>query len=392
VSPAARQSSLQVVFVINGLGTGGAEHSLAAMLPGMTEAGIEPIIVVFQRRAQGVEAELIEAGHDIRFCDQTTLPGRVRFVRSVLTDGIDLVHTQIYDANVTGRLAATGSGVPVLTSLVNTSYDKERLRDPNLNRWKITGVRAIDGFTARRLTTHFHAISHAVKDAAVEALHIDPARVTVIERGRDPDRFRTTTPEHRAAAKTALGIDPGTPVLVNVGRQEYQKGQGHLLAAMGLAPVAGSSATLLIAGRRGNASHDLEAQAAGLGLGDRVRILGHRDDITDVLAAADVFVFPSLFEGIGGAVIEAMASGLPIVASDIPAMREILEPEQNALLVAVGDPSGLSVAVGRLLADETTRTRFGRRSRQIFEANFTLERAVTRMVELYREVAAAGRR
>lgn len=391
MSPSERGAGPRVLILINGLGTGGAEHSLAAMLPGMVAAGVDPVIVSFYRRSEGVQEELIAAGYDIRFCTQTTLPRRVRFIRDVLGERIDVVHTQIFEASLAGRLAATGSGIPVLTSLVNTSYDKERLRDPNVRRWKVAGVRSVDGFTARRLTSHFHAISYAVKDAAVAALHIDPARVTVIERGRDPGHFPVANSERRAGAKAALGIEPETTVLLNVGRQEYQKGQLYLLSAMGMVASADAAPTLLIAGREGNATAELRAREAAVQLGDRVRLLGHRDDVSEVLAAADVFVFPSLFEGIGGAVIEAMASGLPIITFDIPAMREILEHEGNALLVPVGDEEALVTAIERLLADALTRERFGARSREIFEANFTLDSVVARMVALYRNVASEGR-
>jgi glycosyltransferase involved in cell wall biosynthesis len=148
---------------------------------------------------------------------------------------------------------------------------------------------------------------------------------------------------------------------------------------------------VIVAGRRGNASADVEALRRSLDLGDQVWFMGHRDDVPNLLAAADLFVFPSLYEGFGGALIEAMALGLPIVASDVPAIREVVEEGRNALLVSRGDPRALAGAIAALLDQADQREAFGRASRRRFEERFTLESVVPQMVELYRSVAAARR-
>jgi glycosyltransferase involved in cell wall biosynthesis len=118
-------------------------------------------------------------------------------------------------------------------------------------------------------------------------------------------------------------------------------------------------------------------------LEDRVRFLGHREDVPDLLAAADLFVFPSLYEGLGGAVVEAMALGLPVVASRLDAISEIVEDERSALLVAPGSHSEQATAVARLLDDRELASGLGTRARSVFLDRFTLERNVSRMIELY---------
>ena len=120
---------------------------------------------------------------------------------------------------------------------------------------------------------------------------------------------------------------------------------------------------------------------------DRVRFLGHRGDIADLLAAADVFVFSSLFEGLGGASIEAMALGLPIVCSDIPALREVVGAEESGLLVESGDAAALAKTITELLDDPARAAAMGRRGRAAFERRFTLARSAERMVELFHRVA-----
>ena len=107
------------------------------------------------------------------------------------------------------------------------------------------------------------------------------------------------------------------------------------------------------------------------------------------MAAADLFVFPSLYEGLGCALIEAMALRLPIVASDIPVLHEVVEKGQNALLVQPASPVKLARAIETLLNDEDRTSEFGRRSREIFEERFTLEQSTQRMIELYHKIAAS---
>jgi glycosyltransferase involved in cell wall biosynthesis len=127
-----------------------------------------------------------------------------------------------------------------------------------------------------------------------------------------------------------------------------------------------------------------------LNLERHIRFLGHRDDVPEVLAASDLFVFPSLYEGLPGAVMEAMALGLPIVAADIEPVRELVEDGRNALLVKAEAPNELATAIERMLADPAAAYSFGRHSRSIFEERFTLGAGIARAAELYRSVAAFG--
>jgi glycosyltransferase involved in cell wall biosynthesis len=111
--------------------------------------------------------------------------------------------------------------------------------------------------------------------------------------------------------------------------------------------------------------------------------------VADVLAAADVFAFPSLWEGLGGALIEAMALGLPLVASDLDAIAEVVDPDGNALLVPPADPRALAEAIAALLDDPARAASFGARSRALFESRYTLDASTSRMIELFRRVAAS---
>lgn len=382
---------MRVLYVINGLGTGGAERSLAEMLPVLAAGGVEPSVVCLYRRGEGVEDSVRAAGFEPRYLRSSRLPGRVSELRRIITTTRpDLVHTAIFEADLVGRLACSRIPVPVLTSLVNTSYDPARLQDPNVSAGKLRAVRVVDSWTARHLTTHFHAITEAVKTAAVRDLGVAPETVTVVERGRDAARLGAPGAERRARARSQLGVHDADEVLVTAGRQEYQKGHRHFLDALGSLLRERPRLVALFAGRAGHCTSELERTRATLSAPERVRFLGHREDLPEVLAAADVFVFPSLYEGLGGAVIEAMALGLPIVASDLPALREVVRPGDNADMVPPGDSRALAAAVTSLLEDPDRLQRFGVASREIFEKRFTLEASTTRLRTLYERVAGHG--
>ncbi|MDP8971487.1 MAG: glycosyltransferase family 4 protein, partial [Actinomycetota bacterium] len=188
-------------------------------------------------------------------------------------------------------------------------------------------------------------------------------------------------------ARAALGLSHNDEVIINVARQEYQKGQRHLLEAVRLLLPTRPRLILLVAGRTGHASAELEDACRKDGLGGRVRLLGYRHDIPELLAAADVFAFPSLYEGLGGALIEAMALGLPVVASDLPAIREVVVEGGNAVLVPAGAPHELATAIAKLLEDPGKARAFGARSRQIFDEQFTMDHSARQMTELYHQVA-----
>ena len=376
------------LFVINSLGAGGAERSLADILPHLPGNEVRPIVVCFKSLDVGFEQEVRRAGTEV-----IILPGRnksmlVRQLRKIIKrERPSLLYTALFDAHVVGRLAAIGTGVPVLSNLTNVAYDPARYADPNVNARKLRLLRVIDAWTARHLTAHFHAVSSAVKESAVEHLGISPDDVTVVYRGRGRGRLGMPGVERRAAVRASLGIDADAPVVITVGRREYQKGQRYLIEAVPDLLAHHPDLVVLIAGRDGHASQQLANLAASLGVEEVVRFLGHRSDIGDLLAAADVFVFPSVYEGLGGASLEALAMGLPLVVSDIAALREVVSADENGTLVPPGDAGSLADAISELLRDPDLRRRYGDRSMAIFDERFDENDAIPQSIDLMMRVA-----
>jgi glycosyltransferase involved in cell wall biosynthesis len=379
------------LFVINSFLAGGAERSLIEMLPRLVEEGVTPIIASLHYREIGFEEEVRDAGYDVRLLSGRGKLGKALALRRLIKEeSPDLVYTSLFDADLVGSLATIGIDVPHISNLANTAYDPARLADPNVDERRLRVVKWVDGFTSRHMTDHFHAVSQAVKDSTVESLRVDPNRVTVVKRGRDPDRLGRRTPERTAAARTELDIAPKADVVVTVGRQEYQKGHRYLIEAFAAVVASRPDARLLIAGRQGHSTASLQRLVSELGLESVVTLLGHRDDIPDVLAASDLFVFPSLYEGLGGALIEALALGLPVVATDLPAIREVVREGQNAVLVPPRDAEALGSAIITLLEDPARLASFGKRSRELFDREFRSDDATDRMIVMLTAVASGA--
>lgn len=380
-------SNLKVLFVIEGMGTGGTERSVAELLPYLKAAGIQPIVVCFHRR-EGVEQQLLAQGFDLRFLSGKNVRQRIQQLRRLLNiERPDVVHTALFRADIVGRLAAIGTAIPVISSLTSTPYRPVRFRDPNVNARTLRLMQLVDVSTGRLFTSHFHAVSHAAKAAAIADMYLPAQRITVIQRGRNTERLGEPSQERRRLARQTLNLAPEAKVLVNLGRHEYAKGQHHILEAMAQLRECHPEIVLLLAGRTGLATPTLEQLRTQTGLNGQVRFLGYREDIPDILAAADLFVFPSLYEGLPGAVLEAMALGLPIVAFDIPPVREVVAVNENALLVETGSTAQLTTAIQTLLEDQALANRFSQRSRAIFLERYTLEKSAAQMIDLYTRVA-----
>lgn len=374
------------LFLINSLGAGGAEHSLMELLGEARRRKIRTVVLIFDRDRVGFDDEARESGFDVRLIRSSTWVGRIREVRRTLLDWRpSLIYTTLFEADLVGRLSALGTGVCVVGGLVNTTYDPVRLGDTAVRKWRLHAVRFVDGWTARRLCTHFHAISDAVKASAVSYLRIPPDRITVVRRGRNLSRLGEPSEIRWREVRRKENLPQDAFVFITVGRQEYQKGHVVLIGAFAQLAASQPSALLLIAGRDGHASAQTKALIDRLDLGDRVRLLGHRRDVAELLAGSDVFVFPSLYEGLGGAAIEAMALGLPMIVSDLPALNELID-EEGSVRVPPGNVLALAEAM-RAMVSSDNRPRMGHHNRERFLAHFQSTVANRRLLDLLETTA-----
>jgi glycosyltransferase involved in cell wall biosynthesis len=383
-----------VLIVLNSLGAGGTERSTAIMLPSLRAHGFDPVVACLLHRDEGDEDWVREQGFQIRFLRGNSFAARVRGIRELINEiRPAVVHTAIFEADIAGRVAAVGTGVPVLSSLVNTPYVSARFTDPRVTPWKLRGVQLVDALTASLCTAHFHAVTDGVKVDARRSLGVSGRRITVIERGRDPLTLGDPGLDRRAEARREVGLRPDTPVVLAVGRVEYQKGHVHLIEAARLLRSAFPDLVVLIAGREGNASRNVWAAISRTSMGDRVRLLGHRSDVGNLLAASDVFALPSLYEGTAGAALEAFAVGTPVVSSRLIGTEGLLIDGVNSRVVEPADPPSLARAIADVLSDRDGKTAaMVEAGKELFGRRFDLGRSVEGMAALYRSVAAAPAR
>ena len=383
---------MKVLHLIDTLEIGGAEKSLVSILPHLraTES-----IVCQLYRGSALRLALTSAGIRVRGLD---LRGRHAFWRAcrevagiVRAERPALVHASLFRAGMVARVVGMSTGVPVIDSFVNDSYAPERYAGlSGAGRVKLRLVQALDALTARGVT-RFLAISWTAMHANCRALGVDDHRCTVIYRGRDPVPYASQSPESRVALRSALGVGEDADLVLSVARLYPRKGQESLLRAFRAVAALRPGARLFLAGD-GPARSEYEALAARLGLSDKVVFLGNRDDVPDLLQAADLFAFPSLYEGLGGALIEAMLAACPIVAADTLVHRESIEPGVTGLLVHPGDPIAFAAAVTTLLDDRKRAASLGVRARFVAVERYAIDRIARQYEEFYEEVAREARR
>ncbi len=382
---------IRVLHVIDSLGTGGAEHQLTATLVQSDTQRFHHVVCALgitgpnaaTLRAAGIPVYVLNR-------DPRHQPIRTfRALRAVAREvAPDLIHTSLYWSSILGRAAARVSRRPVVTTLVNTTYSPEWRRDnPRLTPAKVAVVRSLDSFTARRWGTWFVGVTEAVRASATQYLGIDPERISVIPRGLRLDKFDPPTPDWVAAIRTRLGWDGHYPVVLSVGRLVPQKGHRYAIQAMARVAEAFPHALLAVAGE-GHLREELLRHAREAGQADRVRLLGERDDVPDLLAAADLFVFPSLFEGFGGALVEAMALGKPCVAARFAGVGELTDGGRTACLVPQASPDDLAQALVELAGDRTAAAALGTAAQAWARARFDRRITVRAFEQLYERLVA----
>lgn len=378
---------VRVLSVIDSVsGSGGAEQGLVREATHFSSAVTSRVVRLFtaggledRLEAAGIPTETL--GMDARRAGRTW-PLAVRRLGPTLKDfAPDVVQTSLFTGNLVGQIAARRAGVPVLSNLV-LSGDPGLLRayQPGADSLRAEVLRRIGGLAARSDLVWFRALTADALETNAALLGVDPARGTVIPRGV-PMPPAGWEPLPRAE----LGLPEDVPLLVNVGRQTAQKGQWHLVDVLEAVRET-VPAHLVVLGREAEKTAELRGLIADRDLVDHVTIVSYTPHVADVLAHASVFVFPSHMEGLGTAVLEAMAAGVPVVAFDIPPVSEATDAGRHARLVPVGDVAAMIDEV-RWALDEGRD--LGVAGREWVEQTFSID-AVARRVETLLTAVASG--
>jgi len=359
--------ALSIVGVDPELGFGGGETQVLGLTLALAAGGHRAELICDpagrlweQATAAGVKC------HPIRIRNAIDLAAGVKLRAILKRERYDVVHFHTSRAHSMAPFARGFGGTLIVTRRMD--YRPNRVFAPYLYNRAVDGVIAISGGVADSLA----------------AAGVDRQRVTVVHSGVNCDRFRPPTSQERVDARTALGISDGDFVVSAVGALEQRKGHRYLIEAIGALAATGNSvkAKCLIAGQ-GSIRQVLQREIAQVRCTERIRLLGRIDDARELLWASDVFAMPSLKEGLGVAALEAMASALPVVASDVGGLGQVVEHDRLGLVVPTENPSAIAAAIGRLAESPGLRTRMGALARTQVVEHYSMERMAAQTLALY---------
>ena len=367
---------LNVLQLIPTLDRSGAEKQMVLLAKGLPRDRFKVEVAALSRLGP-FEAELADAGIPVTLIGKRSKLDPLAFLRLerfMRAKRFDVVQTWIFAANVYGRVAARRAAIPVVI-----------VSEMAVDLWKGRIERSID----RRLGTWCDRLvgnSHAVVDF-YHAIGVPEDRLAMIYSGA-----RDEPPAvDRGRVRESLGIEACAPMIVFAGRLAPQKRVDDLLKALDLLHHVVPDARTIIAGD-GPLRARLEETARLYRLDESVRFLGHRDDVPSLLAAADILVLPSSYEGLPNVVLEAMRFGKPVIATAAPGTTEIVVDGETGVLVPIGDVRALAKALRDLIRDPARAAQLGLAGRARADQRFTVDTMVKQFAELYESIYRSKQR
>ena len=348
----------------------GVKRLFAWMIPRFDASRFKVSLVSLRKRDLSEET-LDSLGIDITYLERGKFDPRTLFALLRIIDAkhIDILHLHGYGATTFGRLAAAMRGIPVVLH-------------EHANLTSTPWFQKVADWTLEPYTDVALAVSKSTAEFVTGARLVRPQRTKVVYLGAPLDEFgQAVTAGERAAARAALGVGQDDVVMGTVTRLHDSKGNQYLVEAARLVVDARPNARFFLFGE-GPLLASLEAQAAALNLGDRFVFGGFVKDVRSALAAFDVSVFPSLWEGTPLTVFEALAASRAIVATDADGLMEVLTPDEDALIVPRRDARALADRIIRLVDSPDERQRLGTAARKTAES-YDITAFVRKMERLY---------
>lgn len=375
---------VRVLIACDHIDFDGALHGGGRQLIELTRAlladgRVAPTVCVL-RPATALGRELQAEGLPFRFFgDGKYSPAPLaRFIGTIRREQIEVLHLTDFGACTWGRLAGLATGTPSVVQIItHHSVHTHRGYPKHVE----LAYRLLAPGTAKAL-----AISESVAAFARARMGFTSEQTEVLYYPLPRHTFSAPSAERVAAVRRGLGIPPEAPVVGAVSRFFPVKGMRHLVDAFPAVLRAQPDAWLVLVGR-GPEDAALRTQAASRGIAGRTVFAGFQRDSAAYAGSFDVAVVPSLEEGFGLVAVEAMALGIPVVASRVDGLAEVITDGRSGLLVPPADPAAISAAVVRVLSDPELRRRLSAGGREE-SARFTLDRYTSRLTSLYEQLAA----
>lgn len=383
---------VRVLHTLAALKTGGINSLLLRNLRHMNDPRLKHHVCVLGRVDAAYAKEYAKLGIEPIPLDHKGWHSGLRTFRRLLSllkeEDIDVVHAHFPLDGAYVALASSLLRIPFIFSLHSDRISAVKRGHLEVPNWKQTlRARVADRliFTSADCIV---AVSRTTGRGSIKWRGAPPEKVKTIYNGIDVHEFTPSTPcdERSLSLRSDLQIPEDAPVLLNVGRLTPQKGQALLISVMRHLQERVPNAVLLIAGD-GELRSALESRVEQCRMQEKIRLLGLRHDVSDLMRLADAFVFPSLSEGFGITLLEAMAAEVPVVASDIPPLAEIISNGVNGILASVGNARAFVDKVARILQDPDFASVLGEAARAEVQARFDIRHTAHQTEMLYRQLA-----
>lgn len=382
--------AIKILHLIPTLTSGGAERQLVNLVGSTSPERVDHVVCVISQ-ADFFAPDIRKAGYKVIdlgiFAKRPFFETARRFRRVIREEKPDIIHSWLYDANVSARLATLPNGkIPIVTTLALPDYEPEAIRIGNWNPHKVRGLKAIDKLTALMTKPYFVPCSEFVKKSYRRRYGIDENKTRVIYNSVDPKGLETSEDDVKNLRRE-LVLPEDAFIFSNVGRLDPQKNHKVLFEAFRQVLPEIPNAFLLLAGV-GDLENELKKRCKDLGIDEKVLFLGSRHDIGALLELTDVFVFPSSFEGLGVALVEAMFKSLPCIASRIEVFEEFIDHGESGLLIDPASPGELKDAMIELYKNASLRKSLGEKAFHAAKTRLLTDTTAGQWEEFYREVAS----
>jgi glycosyltransferase involved in cell wall biosynthesis len=367
---------LRILWLIDSLGPGGAESLMPSLVEHLDAHGVQSRVCVLQSRlGNPIAGELVKRGIAVDLIQVDNLHSInqiLRLFRYIRRFHPDIIHTQLETSDILGSIISRVSGIPSVCTLHTLSAPSKK-RTSRLRK-------KLHNLCLRLFCDKIIAVSDVTRQHFIK-LGISSNKLITLYNGIDLTRFNNTgiLPNVR---KILLDLNEDDIVLITVAVLREPKGIQYMIRAFSSLLDKFSNAHYVIVGD-GEYRKPLEELARTLGVADRVRFLGYKENIPELLSTSNLFVFPTLNDALPTVLLEAMATGLPIVASEIGGVPEILVHEKNGLLVPPANVSCLIDACDRLLSDRKLASRLSEAGREVIIQRFNIHQQVDTLKGLY---------
>ncbi len=358
----------KIIHIIQSLDNGGCENMLLRTLPLLNE--FEHKIVTLKERGE-LAPQFVSAGILVETVQNSGffgIPGIFRLRKLMRKENPDIILTYLFHADMIGRLALHGATNAPIIPFLRTTYNHPKYLIARILEW-----------LTRPLVGRYLANSEAVKDFYVEHIGVHPEKITVIPNGIDIGSFDSIMPDPKL--RELLGIKPDDFVIICVANLHINKGHRYLLEAFEtlhspnnetIPAIKPLNLRLLIVGD-GEEKENLLRQIENYHSKENTLFLGRRTDVPQLLKISNLFVLPTLFEGQSNAIMEAMASGLPVITTDIPENKSLITNNVSGILVRTRDVEAIVQSINTIAIPGALSNQHGENGKEFLEQNFSLK-------------------